>query len=713
MNEKYSVDVIIPFRDRIDYDVMERIEWRSKYILPNNFHYSFIDYGSSENVSRKAKKFCLRSGFNYYFFDSRGKEWNASKARNIGIINSSADFIFFEDLDLISDVNFYERINIEIESLLIEKGWDFFVVPVSYLKEGALNANEIPLSAKKYSNIVSDLFESNKTIVDFHADASSYLMVRREKCLEIGGYDERYEGWGFEDSDFWVKLLTQSSLDKPRNFFRLDTRPYSQQVQWSGWRALFRVHADLMANKGIYSFHVWHPIAEHRNFEQKEKNRVLFNGNAKEYFAGNGVYKPISINNRKTIFFDKNPHSWNNCIFSYFDDPILYQGDLTDVLDFVKLNQIEFAVFNNPYGEESRLQCYKKLRSAGVKCYVIERGALPWSIYIDEGGFCAESKSYARSNWECLPFGIEESNDVKEYIQSLKLNRDSLEPQNNRKKISELKIEIQSRTLGRKKVLFVALQSPSDTTTNYFCGKIGSYDNFINEIRKFIDISKDDCLVIYKNHPLTLNKIVFSGGFCVDEYHINDILEICDCVTLINSGVGVLSIIYEKPVYYFGEAFYANPGLNGPAKDAQDLRNYLANEFKYDSIAALKFIWFLKFKFYSFARWDRQERRHTSQANLSISKNIKYNDIKILGEFQKQFHPNKINNIKSTILFDRYRLDFFMHRNDKKETRQGVQNKKYLTNNKKINKFINDPDLFFFDLFANMKKKIRIFLGEI
>lgn len=216
MKSNYSVDIIIPFRDREDYDVVERINWRGKYNLPENFNFLFVDYGSSHEVSLRVKSFCEKNGFLYEFYDSRNENWNASKARNIGILASDADFLFFEDLDLISDVDFYKKINIEVKNCLIDRKWDFFVIPVSYLKEGALDKFEIPVSPNRYSEIISDLFESSRKFVDFHADASSYLMVSRDKCIEVGGYDEKYVGWGYEDSDFWLKLLTLSPLDKPR-----------------------------------------------------------------------------------------------------------------------------------------------------------------------------------------------------------------------------------------------------------------------------------------------------------------------------------------------------------------------------------------------------------------------------------------------------------------------------------------------------------------
>lgn len=663
----FSVDIVIPVRAREEYDLVSRLEFRAKYNLPLNFNFLVVDYGSKFPENLAIQSACEKHGFKYIFSDTSSELWNASEARNIALLSSNADYIIFEDLDLISHTDFYYWIANQIESLIIKRNWPFFVVPVSYLTESASEHIDSPLSDKEYDDLTSEIFNANDSeIISFHAPVSSYLICSRQHALFVGGYDNSFEGWGFEDSDFWLRLLKKSNIDYPREFYKLDTRPYSNQVQWRGWRALFRIFGDLLSNKGIYSFHKWHPIAEHRSPEIREKNHKIFLENTMRYASEKYELSPLWNPNKKThLFISKNPHSYNHSIFKFFENPLLIEEKDISILfigKLIKKYNIEAVIFNNPYGNPKRLAIYQTFKKHNIPCYVVERGALPWSIYIDEDGFCAESSSYLENNW---PQTITEENRLKtiEYINNLRVTGSSLEPQSSLIGGDNLKRKLFGDSKNTK-ILFIALQSPSDTTTNFFCGKIKSYSNFINEIKQLpFLLDESEWKVIYKNHPLTIEKIKLDNATCVDDYHIGDILDACDSVALINSGVGVLAAAYCKPVYTFGQVFYRCDGLNKSVENADDLANNLLYEsFSFDKEKSIRFISFLINDFYSFAKWTRKERKHTNQANLSISENIEYDIIRIRNKGNILINNSKPINLKNSILFDRYRLDDYLER---------------------------------------------------
>ncbi len=726
ISPEYSVEVIIPVRARKNYDLVRRINWRSSYDIPSNFKFTVVDYGSSPVESSQIESACKANGLNYIYEYSASSVWNASKARNIALIKSTADYVFFEDVDLISHRNFYSLINRQIESLIVRGGWEFFVIPVSYLNAYSSQNINAPFEDYQYDCMVTNILNGDTKEIEFHCPASSYLLTSRELAINVGGYDENYEGWGYEDSDFWLKLLHRTRLEKPREFYKLDTREYSQQVQWSGWRALYRLYADIIAYKGIYSFHVWHEIAEHRSNKVKERNKSIFNENTKFYKKNNQLQLPPLINKEKPVhlFLSRNPHSFNEAIFKIFDNPLLIEEhaiDLCSIDLLLKTHNVDCAIFDNPYGNSKRLEIYKKIRDDGIKCYVIERGALPWSIYIDEGGFCAESNSYDAANWKNLELSKEELAATKAYIEDLKLSGSSLEPQPNLISGDCLKRKLFGFSMNVK-VLFIPLQSPSDTTTNYFIGQIGSYENFIAEISKLHADIPSDWRIVYKNHPLALQKVKIPGAVCIDDHHIGDALEMCDAVALINSGVGVLSIAYGKPVYFFGNAFYSCPGLNLHVVSAEDLLSELRKGFNYDFNLALKMIWFLVYKFYSFASWTHSTKKHTDLANLSISKDIIYSVVRVFGRKTHNVSSTSELNIRKSILFDRYRLDDYLFRNPKKisepntatevslnlkEPGNSAINMKVLKGNrviKKIKKMMRNPKLFFYDALNNRFK---------
>ena len=679
----FSVDIIIPVRYRDEYDVCERLRWKKECNIPDNFNFIIVDFGSLPEHAKEINLCCEKLGFDYVYVDKPNSLWNASEARNKGILASTADYLVFEDVDLKHAVDFYEKIGVEIDVLLESKDWPFFVIPVTYLSEDGSALARDSLDFKTVSLLIGETYKHESHLIQHHAPASSFLVCSRKVALSIGGYDESFEGWGFEDSDFWLRLLMRVNINKPRDFFHLDTRNYSLQVNWRGWRSLFRIFADLVSNKGIYSFHIWHPIAEHRSDSVRAKNHKIFLQNCKNYAANNYTFTPlINTNKPKQLFLSKNPHSWNENLFKYFDNPIYIDEkniDATNIAGILKDENVDCVIFNNPYGNERRLVIYNKIKELGVKSYVVERGALPWSIYIDPEGFCAESSSYSENRWANKNISIEEENITTAYINELKSSGVSLEPQASMIGGSNLKKKLFGESQGIK-ILFVALQSPSDTTTNFFCDQIGSYSNFINEVSKLPYLLPSDWKVIVKNHPLSIEKFSHPDILIVDEYHISDILQCCDAVTLINSGVGVLAQIYGKFTYTFGKAFYQCDGLNKAVRSSNELVSELLSNVEFDLHKSFKFINYLLNDFYSFASWTRAERKHTEQANLSISLNIAYSKVRIPNQFEEIIEPiNSIDIIQSP-LFDRYRLDEYLNRGSSstKKTVAG-QNQKVVT----------------------------------
>jgi len=712
--KEFTVEIVIPVRFRENYDVMQRAAWRANYNMPSGFSYTFVDYGSDATNASLLRQFCETHGFKYLYIATEGEAWNASKARNEAIKRSESDYILFEDLDLISHVDFYQWIKQQVDSLMIKRDWEFLVVPVSYLTpEGSQVAQGI-INDDAYEDIVSEIYNTNSSLIEFHAPASSYLIASRRQIILAGGYDEGFDGWGFEDSDFWLRMLRKTTIEKPRNFYKLDTRNYSNQVQWEGWRALFRVYADLLAHKGIYAFHVWHEVADHKTDSIRKTNRIKFLGKSHHYSTDNLETPPLWNEHLPSdLFISRNPHSFNEALFHHFTNPLLIEGSYIDPDELELLIQkynVKSIIMDNPYARPQRLKLRDAARALSVPVYVVERGALPGSIYIDKNGFCAESSSYDEINWQHIAFDNSDFEKASEYTNEI-ISGATLEPQSDLIGGANLKQKIFGHS-KQIKILFLALQSPSDTTTNYFCDSIETYDNFLSQVSKIPKLLPKNWRLVYKNHPLSLEKASIEGAICIDDYHVGDILQMCDAVTLINSGVGVLSIIYGKPVFYFGKAFYACNGLNSKVYDAEDLVNKLKSGLEFDRDKAKRFICYLVTRFYSFASWSRQERPHTSKAKMSISKDIQYKILRVDGHEYEFTQKNNIN-VRSSILFDRYRLDDYLHRQNKatkpieklatkvqqacQEPKPHIKRIQGSSFMRKFRKLVRDPSLFFKD----------------
>lgn len=721
----FTLDIIIVVRSRPELDLVNRLRMRRRYSLPEGFSFVVVDDGSGAMESANLAAACEEIGARYIYVDSSEKLFNLSRGRNQGVLNSSADYVFFEDVDLFYDENFYDSLKREIE-LLVETGkWDFLVFPVIYLSQKATEYLE-RTSFERPNDFIAELADPTSPEIDSYAPVSSLLACSRTLVRRLGGFDEAFEGWGFEDSDFVVRLLNLSPLEKPRDFWRLDTRNYSDQVQWRGWRAFFRMHGDLMAMKGLYGFHAWHPPAEHKSDATRSRNRKIFLENSARYAKQGYVNPPLVDKNKPAqLYINRNPHAWGFQQFAVFDNPIFIDEvslEVDRVRHVVDQYKVQTLVLPNPYGTPRRLELYKAFKEAGVECVVVERGALPGSIYFDPEGFCAESSSYHASLWD-KPLTEAEKSRTLVYLHELRHSGASLEPQGNMLGGAGLRQRI-FRDDVDVKILFAAFQSPSDTTTNFFCGSTTNYDAFIEEIRGLAQKLRSGWRLIYKNHPLSKEKISIENAVCVDEYHIGDLLEVSDAVCVLNSGVGVLACAYGKPVFTFGQAFYACEGLNYQVVTGDEVVAQISAGLSFDHERGLRFIKYLVDDFYSFADWTRKEKKYTDSANMSISVDIVYSVIRCRGRRPVAFPKKTPFDIRKSILFDRYRLDDYIERKNPGAFRAseknaasdsaakepeapprrwngaiggGASNGNGSVWRRKMRKFLRDPKLFFAD----------------
>jgi len=295
------------------------------------------------------------------------------------------------------------------------------------------------------------------------------------------------------------------------------------------------------------------------------------------------------------IYFDKIFHRNENEI------------NIQNILNFLKINKIEMILIQNPYQNEKRLSIYNYLLENKYKVIVSDRGALPNSWFFDSLGFNAQSDSYNCKYWD-HPLSQKKEKRVINYMQNEINNEISLEKQGARlgKTILREKLNIPQN----KKILFVPLQRPSDTVIKYFSKHVKSINHFLKQIIDVQEKLQDDWVVIVKKHPLETEKFYTNSLFYVeDDTHFKDLIELCDAVTLINSGVGLISMIYKKPVYYFGDIFYSHPLINQEVKTSDELTIFLKRgSFNVNTQKVKRLISYLIEDFYSFGKFTTTEK---------------------------------------------------------------------------------------------------------
>ena len=245
------------------------------------------------------------------------------------------------------------------------------------------------------------------------------------------------------------------------------------------------------------------------------------------------------------------------------------------VVSFIRDSAFDLVLMPNPYGNERRRDVYLKLKQIGFPVIVFDRGGLPDSWFFDVG-FNADSPSYDYRYWD-RPLGAEDHAKVRAYIEHVQREARPLEVQGLRAGGAALRERLGITT---EKLLFVPLQRPSDTTIRFFAGEIGSYEAFLDvvlDVHRRCSSSLSGWRVVVKKHPLETARVAPGLCYVPDDTHINDLIEASDAVLLVNSGVGLLASLWDKPVLYAGSAYYGHEKLNRRVRTADDVERALGH----------------------------------------------------------------------------------------------------------------------------------------
>jgi len=305
--------------------------------------------------------------------------------------------------------------------------------------------------------------------------------------------------------------------------------------------------------------------------------------------------------------------------------------DLKSFDRFLKEECIDRVFINNPYISEKLLSFYKHSQSLGLGVTTFDRGALPNSWFFDEFGFNGDSLAYSASNWNGEQLTDNQAEDIEKYIDSIVKSEEALEKQEERINIECLKEKLKVKN---RKVLFIPFQRPNDTVVKYFSKNVKGmhgFIEFVNEVTK--QLNPKDWLVIAKKHPLEVDEPLAHVTF-VNDVHINDLLEIADATLQINSGVGLLSLLFGNSTYVCGESFYSHEGLAKEVTSAQEFIEYLSSNDEYEPAhdVLIRYVHFLKNKFYSFGQAQGYLREDGNGQFSPITTGIDFYDFRIFTE---------------------------------------------------------------------------------
>jgi uncharacterized protein YutD len=344
--------------------------------------------------------------------------------------------------------------------------------------------------------------------------------------------------------------------------------------------------------------------------------------------------KTLLLGDRNSIFFTSIKTAWpylNVC--GEISEHAFSKSQ--EVVEYVKKHNYTHVLMPNPYGNNRRLNCYLSLQKSNISIISSDRGALPNSWFFDSG-FNSDSGSYKMENWN-HEITQEDHNDIEQYINSLKILNRTLETNGMRVGKEAIKEKLSIRE--GIKIVFVPLQRPNDTVIKYMSGRVKSLKNFISWVEKIDAIlNKENTQYIFllKKHPLEIEYFPVKSQtktikYVSDSTHIYDLIEIADSILLINSGVGLLSLAFNKKVVCTGNAFYAHRGLAHTATSAEHAASLICKAQLPQKERVYRFYRHLLKNVYSFGEFTTSTVVEGS-ACRTVTEKIDFNEIRILGK---------------------------------------------------------------------------------
>ncbi|MEU4283587.1 glycosyltransferase family 2 protein [Nocardiopsis dassonvillei] len=274
-----------------------------------SFEVVVVDDGSTDGTEGMVERLELQYEFRY-IYKPRTENSSRAAARNNGILESSGDLIVFIDADeVVSPYCLAEHLRYhEIRSDMVVLG------PRRYLADGAVN---IELLAKSFSldalpetagldprltlmNTVS--YNLNNLATCWHYLHTCNASVRRSHLFEVGLFDERFKGWGLEDSELGYRLRKHGlafAFNKEAIVYHESIKARSDDL-YPDWCRNIETFFDLHKNPEVATQGILH-----RSFNPKEKDLSWIECALRfEYatralqgrFSGKSIYQIIEVN---------------------------------------------------------------------------------------------------------------------------------------------------------------------------------------------------------------------------------------------------------------------------------------------------------------------------------------------------------------------------------------------------------------------------------
>lgn len=632
-----------------------------------------VDQGSPETVARPIREACEAAGIRYVNLQKGHLPFSIGLCRNTGVQLARGKYISFQDVDLRASDSMYEAIRkkLSVPDICFNH---LEVIPCFYLSPAASEQYICSDSEDFFEAIYDAYIEGDASVIDMAAPATSCLLVNRHFYLSEGGVREEFFGHGYEDFELMNRLSQRAKrFYRSHDYYSHDYKYDS--LEYKGYRTFFSMFGRQNQSDRIFYIHLHHETVADSGYKARNaRNKVLFESFLKKYDENLDAPPALS---------DLNKDGHVLCIGSRTSLPfrsiriaMAYLGktsfksehDFGSIEEFkiyLSDHQITSVLFLTPYGNEERLDLYRWCRYNDFPFIVFDRGALPDSWFFDAGGFNGDSRSYSPEKWDRV-LTEEETGRIEQYLHELCSSDTTLEANGERRGAHEFRRRFD---LVDRRVVFVPLQRPKDSVIQHLSGNVDDIDHFLQQIKILSQILPQDWRIVVKQHPLESHVPDLPGVTVLPkDVHVYDAISAADAVVLVNSGVGLLSLCFNKPVYCFGKAFYSHEGLAVTVENAEELAYRLAKPRPVDQETVKRFIHYLVNDFYSFAKTQyKKVEEGSSSRNVAVHLDFSVLNLPGMDTITLRHHETPLNT--KSPAYDYYRA--YLH-----SVRSKTENKK-------------------------------------
>jgi predicted glycosyltransferase involved in capsule biosynthesis/capsule polysaccharide modification protein KpsS len=537
-----------------------------------------VDFGSSVDFSENIESICSESGFGYTFVNDNGV-FSLSKARNIGFSASSTDLVFFTDIDFVFPENFFGDLSRTVSRLCGKTHIDILLMCSAIHVSEAATSEYVRLRDNEdrsaflqqigYETVYGTFGKS----IQFAAPYSNIFLINRNLFSLVGGYDESFRGHGSEDFEF-ISRVNQYTLQFPvpqslsKDFGGALKKDFFNVKGYEGFRALNAATCLPGELEGMKAFHLYHPTPNDDAWRTSNdwKRTRLREAFANYENAPHNVLKVDALTRKKRVLcICMHKDHWGYFaplrlagyeIIPVFDGSV---QELEDATAMITDKLVDAVAIFNPY-MESHMKFLALFYLAKKHCrvFVIERGALPSTIYYsDDVAYIASE--YSDAAFEAFAPTEEQLEGAAQYMHELRQGNLMLEHGHSYKFTAR---KYGALTASEKPVCFIPLQLEADMAVTMFKRDSQRYPEFYESINT-IAASNPDQIFLIKPHPLSKGSVPLKAPNIIladREDNIHCLIDIASYVVCYNSGVSLLAFAHEKPVYTIGNAYFNKGG---------------------------------------------------------------------------------------------------------------------------------------------------------